>query len=82
MTDTPATVVEKHRFQQTKKVDLFQVWIDLNGGRGSPDWWWNTPPKPLQDAVAESIAARIDGWITQVLPEGVNPRSDGRWDNP
>lgn len=61
---------------------LFQVWIDLNAGEGEPDWWWNTPPKPLPDAVAESIECRRGGWVTQVLPEGTNPRKDGRWDNP
>lgn len=63
---------------------LFQVWIDLNfGGEfGPPDWWWNSPPQPLADALDEAADARKDDWVCQVIPEGINPRPDGRWDNP
>ena len=61
---------------------LFQVWVDLNFGEEEPDWWWNSPPQPLADAVEESIDLRRGGYVTQLLPEGTNPRKDGRWDNP
>lgn len=61
---------------------LFQVWIDLKCGRGTPDWWWNSPPQSLQEALCEAAEARSKEWICQVLPEGMNPRPDGRWDNP
>jgi hypothetical protein len=64
------------------KPALFQVWIDLEFGEGFADWWWNSPPKPLRDALEESAAARAGGWVCKVLPEGQNPRADGRWDNP
>jgi hypothetical protein len=66
----------------TDKPALFQVWIDLNFGEGTPEWWWNTPPKPLGDALDEAAKVRAEKWICKVLPEGVNPRPDGRWDNP
>lgn len=61
---------------------LFQVWIDLTFGSPEPDWWWNSPPKPIQDALLEAADARAKGWVAKMLPEGVNPRPDGRWDNP
>ena len=80
LTLTPDEVVE---FDRASTADfLFQVWIDLCFGEGEPDWWWNSPPQPLPDAVAESIECRAAGWVSQVLPEGTNPRKDGRWDNP
>jgi len=62
---------------------LFQVWIDLNAGTTpEPDWAWNSPPKPLRDALEEAAEARLTDWICIVLPEGQNPRPDGRWDYP
>lgn len=61
---------------------LFQVWIDLNSGEESPDWWWNSPPQSLQGALREAAEARAGGWVCRVMPEGQNPRPDGRWDNP
>lgn len=61
---------------------LFQVWIDLTYGTETPDWWWNSPPKPLAGALDECAKCRAEGWIAKVMPEGVNPRPDGRWDNP
>lgn len=69
-------------YRPAKIPALYQVWIDLNFGEGDPDWWWNSAPKALSGAVAESIECRQAGWVTQVLPEGTNPRPDGRWDNP
>ena len=60
----------------------FQVWVDLNFGEGLADWWWNSPPQPLRDALAEAAWARAGGWTCRVMPEGQNPRLDGRWDNP
>lgn len=64
------------------ELDLYQVWIDLTFGQETPDWWWNSPPQPLAGALRESSHARAIGWICQVLPLGMNPRPDGRWDNP
>lgn len=63
---------------------LFQVWIDLHVGGlgGPPEWWWNSPPKPLGDALDEAAKARETNWVCIVMPEGINPRPDGRWDNP
>lgn len=61
---------------------LFQVWIDLNFGEGDSDWWWNSPPKPLRLALEEAAEVRAGGWVCLMLPEGQNPRPDGRWDNP
>lgn len=62
---------------------LFQVWIDEDCGRmPEPCWWWNSPPQPLRHALQEAADARAEGWIVCVLPEGQNPRPDGRWDDP
>ncbi len=61
---------------------LFQVWIDLEFGEAKADWWWNSPPKPIGDALDEAAEARKSEWVCVVLPEGTNPRPDGRWDNP
>ena len=61
---------------------LFQVWIDLSGGAADADWWWNSEPKGFQSALAEAADCWANGWVAQVLPHGVNPRADGRWDNP
>jgi len=70
--------------EQVPTDGLFQVWIDLNyGGEfGPPDWWWNSEPQPLRDALEEAAETRADGWVVAVYPEGQNPRPDGRWDNP
>ena len=78
--DAPAT--EKQTNLHTLKPFLFQVWIDLRFGTPPADWWWNSPPKPLGDALKESADARAQEWVCLVLPEGQNPRADGRWDNP
>lgn len=62
---------------------LFQVWFDVGcGGSQQEDFWWNSPPKLLQGALDEAAQLRASGWIAMVLPEGQNPRCDGRWDNP
>lgn len=61
---------------------LFQVWIDLNFGEHPSDWWWNSEPQPLRDALQEAAETRSGGWVCKVMPEGQNPRPDGRWDNP
>lgn len=68
--------------EREMKPDLFQVWIDLNFGEGPEDWWWNTPPKPLSDALVEAAKLRAQDWIVTVTPDGESPRADGRWDNP
>lgn len=69
-------------YQQLPIGGIFQVWIDLNAGQEPADWWWNSPPQPLRDALAEAAEARAGGWTCRVMPEGHNPRPDGRWDNP
>lgn len=62
---------------------LFVVWFDTNCGYDSPDWWWEEPgPQPLAAALDLAAKMRADGWICKVMPEGMNPRPDGRWDNP
>lgn len=61
---------------------LYQVWIDANCGTQAPDWWWNSAPKPLKPATEEWLECLGGGWIAKLLPEGQNPRADGRWDNP
>jgi hypothetical protein len=69
--------------ERADKPALFQVWIDLGCGIAEPDWWWNSPPKPLPDALEEAAKCRSTTSIpAKVFPEGVNPRPDGRWDNP
>ncbi len=64
------------------KEGLFQVWIDLKFGEPPHDWWWNSKPQPLRDALSESAELRTKGWFCQVTPAGHNPRPDMRWDNP
>lgn len=80
------TVVERQVSAYPMEADtepkLFQVWIDLAFGLPPTDWWWNSPPQPLKDALQEAADARAGGWICRVMPEGCNPRPDGRWDNP
>lgn len=61
---------------------LFQVWIDTNCGFAEPDWYWNSEPKLLQHALVEAAECRARRFPTKILPEGMNPRPDGRWDNP
>lgn len=62
---------------------LFVVWFDVNCGNGVPRWWWEQPgPQPLADALELSAQMRRRGWPTQVWPAHMNPRPDGRWDNP
>lgn len=64
------------------KPGLFQVWIELGEPGVYSDWWWNSPPQPLASALDEAAETRAAGWVVAVLPEGQNPRPDGRWDNP
>ena len=81
-----STVVERKPNETTKEHlptdGMFQVWIDLGCGIEPSDWWWNSPPQPLREALAEANETRASGWICKVMPEGQNPRPDGRWDNP
>jgi hypothetical protein len=77
-----APVVEDEPEHALKAPGLFQVWIDLNFGKPPADWWWNSPPQPLGDALDEAADARRSGWVCIIEPEGKNPRPDGRWDNP
>lgn len=81
-----STMIEHAPADDTKKQTLtnrlFQVWIDLNEGQPPSDWWWNSEPQPLRDALKEAAETRAAGWVVAVYPEGQNPRPDGRWDNP
>jgi hypothetical protein len=81
-----STVIERRPTEipeeQLPTNGLFQVWIDLAAGEASSDWWWNSPPQPLRDALEEAAETRQAGWVCKVMPEGQNPRPDGRWDNP
>ena len=62
---------------------LFWVWFDTNCGIGAPDWWWEIPgAQPLPAALDLAAELRAGGWIVRVMPDGANPRPDGRWDNP
>lgn len=62
---------------------LFVTWFDLNGGQTPHDWWWEEPgPQPLAPALDLAAELRRDGWVAQVWPADMNPRADGRWDNP
>lgn len=81
------TIVERqlseHSETDVPTDGLFQVWIDVACGMSTtPDWWWNSPPKPLSGALDESASCRREGIPACILPEGQNPRPDGRWDNP
>lgn len=72
----PTETPEKHG-------PLFVVWFDTNCGYGVPDWWWEKPgPQPLPAALNLAAEMRRSGWVTQVWQEHLNPRPDGRWDNP
>lgn len=81
-----STVIERRPTEtpdeQVPTDGLFQVWIDLNFGEPPSDWWWNSEPQPLRDALQEAADTRAGGWVVKVMPEGQNPRPDGRWDNP
>lgn len=81
-----STVIERRPTEDAEEqvpIDgLFQVWIDLNEGETPSDWWWNSEPQPLRDALEEAAETRAAGWVVAVHPEGQNPRPDGRWDNP
>ncbi|WP_157257233.1 hypothetical protein [Methyloversatilis discipulorum] len=79
---TERQIVEATDSQEIK-LGLFQVWIDVNCGLdAAPDWWWNSEPQPLQGALNEAAECRDKGVPARVMPEGMNPRPDGRWDNP
>lgn len=82
-----STVIERRPTEapdeQAPTDGLFQVWIELNfGEEPTSDWWWNSPPQPLRTALEEAAQTRARGWVCKVMPEGQNPRPDGRWDNP
>lgn len=69
--------------EQDAKPALFQVWIDIDcGHEPEPDWWWNSEPQPLPGALDEAAECRASGFLAKVMPESMNPRKDGRWDNP
>ena len=81
------TVVEREVVQTIEEGvptdGLFVVWFDLSCGRQPHDWWWEIPgPQPLSAALDLAAQMRADRWVCMVLPEGRNPRPDGRWDNP
>lgn len=80
------TVIERLTGSTTDDQDinpgLFQVWIDVNCGFNAPDWCWNSEPQPLQTALDEAAECRRMRFPAKVMPEGMNPRPDGRWDNP
>lgn len=73
---------EKERLETPETPALFQVWIDLAFGEGDPDWWWNSEPQELASALNEASDLRSGGWVCKIMPDGMNPRTDGRWDNP
>lgn len=77
-------VVDVVRLEQDEAVrpGLFQVWIDLNFGESPADWWWNSEPQLLASALDEAAECRRMEYVAAVMPEGINPRADGRWDNP
>lgn len=75
-------VIETTAVKGSESQFLFQVWIDLSFGVAPSDWWWNSPPQPLGGALQEAADARANEWVCLVMPEGTNPRNDGRWDNP
>ena len=81
-----STVIEQRPTEDAEEQvpanGLFQVWIDLNEGEPPSDWWWNSKPQPLRDALQEAAETRAAGWVVAVYPEGKNPRPDGKWDNP
>ena len=62
---------------------LFMVWFDLNFGDEPADWWWELPGlQPLPAALDLAAQLRANDFVCKVMPEGKNPRTDGRWDNP
>ena len=69
--------------EQVPADGLFVVWFDLNCGIPPAYWWWEIPgPQPLGPALDLAAQLRADGWLCKVMPDGQNPRADGRWDNP
>lgn len=77
--EKPAVTTE----DQTPIDGLFVVWFDLRFGGYPSDWWWEEPgPQPLASALDLAARMRAQGWVCKVMPEGQNPRPDGRWDNP
>ena len=80
-------VVEHQKSSQAEELaltdGLFVVWFDLRHGEAPHDWWWEAPgPQPIKQALEMAADIRQRGWVTQVWPEHLNPRFDGRWDNP
>lgn len=82
MDPTRIEVVQEHDDEHIHTDRLFQVWIDTHCGLGEPHWWWDDDPGPLREALEDAAACRRWGFPTLVMPEGMNPRKDGRWDNP
>lgn len=69
--------------EQAPPDGLFVVWFDVNCGIPPADWWWEIPgAQPLSGALNLAAKLRADGWLCKVVPDGENPRADGRWDNP
>lgn len=79
---TPLGVIQGEEEEHIDTDRLFRVWIDTNGGIGEPHWWWNDDPCPLREALEDAAVCRARGTPTLVMLEGMNPRKDGRWDNP
>lgn len=79
---TPIGVVQGEKEERLDTTRLFQVWIDTNMGIGEPHWWWNDDPCPLREALEDAARCRSRCYPTLVMPEGMNPRRDGNWDNP
>lgn len=82
-----STVIERRpqdvADKQAPTDGLFVVWFDLNFGTLPSDWWWEIPgPQTLPAALDLAAELRSDGWACRVIPDGQNPRPDGRWDNP
>jgi hypothetical protein len=78
--DNPALAA---RDEQVPGSGLFVVWFDVNCGVSPASWWWEKPgAQALAPALDLAAAMRAAGWLCKLMPDGQNPRADGRWDNP